>query len=198
MSPQFRHVRVLRFLFRLAGQVEDMTQGEFLHRLVVGIANRYGASSCSVYRYGQKRAIAWAPVAPDLQELSGEERAYLRNFEGRLAQASMSKRERVSGLDLIVDGDLTDFLNAHFPQMDIFAFPLTVDQVPQGAIVIYLPEDASPLTELDIQAFMAMGEIVQVAEDDLCRGRPRLIREDERWASDPARRNRSRKRSECA
>ena len=197
MGTQFQQVSVLRFLFRLAARVQEMTTEEFLRRLVVGLANRYGASGCSIYRCGRKRTAAWAPVAPDLQELSQEDRAFLHNLDGRLVQEAMSRGEQVSGLDLDVDGDLTDFLNAHFPEMDIFAFPLVVDEGPRGAIVIYLPENSTPLTDVDIQAFMAIGEVIQVAEEDLCHHLPRLIT-DERPAPKTKRRARRKSRTQRA
>lgn len=170
MRAPDNHVSVLRFLFRLAARVQEMSSDDFLKRLVVGIANRYGASSCSIYRYGKKRTTAWAPVAPDIQRLAQEDRAYLHNLDGRLVQEAMKRKGRVSGLDLDVDGDLSDFLNAHFPDMDIFAFPLLERDGVRGAIVIYLSAESSPLMDVDLQAFMAIGEVLEVAEEGLLRG----------------------------
>lgn len=173
-------VSIFRFLFRLAARAKEMSSEEFLNRLVVGIANRYGATSCSIYRYGRMRTTAWAPVGRELQDLSREDRAYLHNLDGRLVQEAMSKQDLVSGLDLDVDGDLHDFLDEHLPDMDIFAFPLMVREGPRGAMVIYLSKDATALTDADIQAFMGMGEVLQVAEEDLLPAKRRTSRRKRR------------------
>lgn len=154
-----------------------MSSEEFLKRLVVGIANRYGAASCSIYRYGRMRTTAWAPVGPELQALAREDRAYLHNLDGRLVQEAMAQSGLVSGLDLDVDGDLHDFMDLHLPDMDIFAFPLMVREGPRGAIVIYLSKDATSLADADIQALMGIGEVLQVAEEDLLsKQRPASLR----------------------
>ena len=46
--------QIFRFLFRLSARAKDMSTEEFLRRLVVGIANRYGATACSIYRWKGK------------------------------------------------------------------------------------------------------------------------------------------------
>ncbi len=182
MRTPYEHVSIFRFLFRLAARSKDMPSEEFLKRLVVGIANRYGAASCSIYRYGRMRTTAWAPVGPELQALTPEDRAYLHNLDGRLVQEAMAKSCLVSGLDLDVDGDIHDFLDVHLPDMDIFAFPLMVREGPRGAIVIYLPNEASSLTDADIQALMGIGEVLQVAEEDLLTmPRPASLRHQPGW-----------------
>ena len=177
MRSTQEQVSIFRFLFRLAARAKEMSSEEFLKRLVVGIANRYEAAACSIYRYGRMRTTAWAPVGPELAELPKEDRAYLHNLDGRLVQEAMSQRGLVSGLDLDVDGDLHDFMDQHLPDMDIFAFPLMVREGPRGAIVIYLSKDGKALTDADIQALMGIGEVLQVAEEDLLRkDRPASLR----------------------
>jgi hypothetical protein len=115
-------------------------------------------------------------VGEELQVLSMEDRAYLHNFDGRLVQEAMSQRGLVSGLDLDVDGDLHDFMDEHLPDVDIFAFPLMVREGPRGAIVIYLSNDSTSLADADIQALMGIGEVLQVAEEDLlARPRPAAV-----------------------
>ena len=177
MRSAREQVSIFRFLFRLAARAKDMSSEEFLKRLVVGIANRYGAASCSIYRYGRMRTTAWAPRVPSSRPSRSEDRAYLHNLDGRLVQEAMSQRGLVSGLDLDVDGDLHDFMDQHLPDMDIFAFPLMVREGPRGAIVIYLSKDATSLTDADIQALMGIGEVLQVAEEDLlAKQRPASLR----------------------
>ena len=177
MRSAREQVSIFRFLFRLAARAKDMSSEDFLKRLVVGIANRYGAASCSIYRYGRMRTTAWAPAGPELQALPQADRAYLHNLDGRLVQEAMSQRGLVSGLDLDVDGDLHDFMDEHLPDMDIFAFPLMVREGPRGAIVIYLSKDAESLSDADIQALMGIGEVLQVAEEDLlAKERPASLR----------------------
>lgn len=165
MEYDIHQANVYRFLFRMTARAVDFNRDEFLNRLVTGLANRYGASACSIYRYGRKRQTAWAPTSEDIAGLERSDKAYLHNLDGRLVQHAMAKRALVSGLDLDVDGDVAEFLANQLPGTDIFAFPLLVDDGPRGAVVMYLPPGATSLNEADMQALMAIGEVLEVAEE---------------------------------
>lgn len=132
---------------------------------MTGLANRYGAAGCSLYRRGRSRATCWAPPGPPLSDLSLEDTAYLHDLDRRLVQEAMEKKYLVSALDLDEDGDVTRFLENQLGGGYVFAFPLLSSDGPRGALVMTLPEDAEALNDGDIQALMALGEILQVAEE---------------------------------
>ena len=165
MDFSSQQARVYRFLFRMAARAAEFEMDDFLTRLVTGLANRYGASACSLYRYGRKRCTAWAPTSEDIEGLPREDKAYLHNLDGRLVQHAIHNRGLVSGMDLDVDGDVATFLADVLPGTDIFAFPLLVDEGPRGAIVMYIPMDGTSLSETDLNGLMAIGEVLEVAEE---------------------------------
>ena len=156
---------MFRFLFRLAADAHRIPADRLLQRLVTGLANRYGAAGCSLYRYGRLRATCWAPPGPPLTDLPREDRAYLHNLDGRLVQAAMRNRYFVSALDLDQDGDITQFLETQLSGTYAFAFQLLTDEGPRGALVMYLPAESDALNDGDIQALMALGEVLQVTEE---------------------------------
>jgi len=165
MDPAPNQANVYRLLFRMAARAAEFESHDFQSRLVTSIANRYGASACSIYRCGKRRSTAWAQTAADVMGLSQDEKAYLHNLDGRLVQLAMAQRALVSALDLDVDGDVAQFLAEQLPGTDIFAFPLLVEAGPRGAVVMYLPPGSNALSEADLQAMMAIGEMLEVAEE---------------------------------
>ena len=155
---------IFRFLFRIATQARRLSTDAFLRRLAVGIANRYGAASCSICRFGVMRKTVWASLGPPLLDLSSDEQDYLYTLDGRLVQRAADTGAVVSAMDLDLEGDVSSFLDEVLPQMDIFAFPLLTDDVLQGALVLYLPTDATPLGEVDLQALLAVGDILHLSD----------------------------------
>ncbi len=156
---------VFRFLFRLSAEARRLPTRVVLQRLVNGLANRYGAAGCAIYRYGRLRGTCWADPSPELTSLSPEDRANLHNLDGRLVQEAMTRGKIVSALDLDVDGDITDFLDGELEGMDIFAFPLMVGAQPRGALIMYLTTESESLGETDMQAMLALGEVLEVAQE---------------------------------
>lgn len=159
-----RSAHIFRFLFRMATLGHRLGVDVFLERLVVGIANRYGAASCSLCRFGTKRKTVWASAGPPLLGLSGTERVYLHTLNGRLVQHAADTGAVVSALDLDVDGDVNDFLDDLLPHMDIFAFPLVAHESVEGVLVLYLPVGSTPLGDTDIQALLSVAEVLGVAD----------------------------------
>ena len=159
-----RSAETFRFLFWLATVGHRLDVNGFLERLVVGIANRFGAATCSICRFGAKRTTVWASAGSPLLELSGAERAYLQTLNGRLIQHAADTGELVSALDLDVDGDVNEFLDDFLPQMDIFAFPLISDATVQGVLVLYLPGGSTPLQDADVQALLSVAEVLRVVD----------------------------------
>ena len=64
MPTSDRETGIFRFLFRLVSRAPDLSAHELLGRLAVGIANRYGAESCSICRFGPQRQTVWAAPGP--------------------------------------------------------------------------------------------------------------------------------------
>ena len=157
---------IIRFLCRLAVDARRTPRDQLLKRMVIGLANHFGASACSIYRYGRLRAAAWAPPGEEITRLEPEDRANLHNLDGRLVQEVLAKQTLVSALDLDLDGDIIDFMKESLGEMDIFAFPLMIEDGPRGALVMYLPEGSRPLNDADVQALMALGEVMEVAEEE--------------------------------
>ena len=66
MDPAPNQANVYRLLFRMAARAAEFDTNDFQSRLVTSIANRYGASACSIYRCGKRRSTAWAQTAADV------------------------------------------------------------------------------------------------------------------------------------
>ena len=160
-----RHPTVFQFLFRLSADCGRLPADRLLRRLVTGLANHYNASTCSVHKDDSGWPTATADLGEDFVELDALQRARLESIEARLVRETIKSNERTSALDLDGEESLEEWLTDALGVMDIFAFPLRVDMRPRGALVLYLPTDSKPLGDSDLQALMAIGEVLRVAAE---------------------------------
>ena len=161
-----RHESVFRFLYRLSADVHALTRDDFMRRLVTGLANHYGATSCKVLIGGHSKPIAASDEDGRLAQLTDEDRWKIGKMEHLLLQASMEKGELASVGDIPRgSAHLYEFLEEKLGLSHVFAFPLVVNKRPRGAIILHLPEDARALAEGDVQALLAIGEILHVMDE---------------------------------
>jgi hypothetical protein len=153
---------VFRFLFRLCADSARQRPEHLLRRLVTGLANLYGASSVNLYGRDGRKALASAAVDLDISTLPADARARLAEIDRGLVEAVRAEGRMRSALDLDRSGDVTGFLGDALGVTDIFGFPLLADGRVVGAVVLTLPEHAAALGEMDVQALMAVGEVLDL------------------------------------
>lgn len=147
---------VFHFLFRLAADARAITTSQFLRRLVTGLANHYGAATCSIYLYAPDRLLASADPSRELEKLAAEQKQSFREIERRLVERAFERSEFVSGVD--VDAELP-------PEWDVFAFPLLSGQRARAVAVLFLDGSSRPLNEGDVQALGALGDVLDLAAE---------------------------------
>jgi hypothetical protein len=156
---------VFRFLYGLAADARRLSRRRLLGRLVTGLANHYAATSCALFLGDGPDPVAAALPERRFEALAPEVRGRYRDLDRRLVARARERLTFASALELDRDGDVMDFLSETLALMDIFAFPLKSGRETEGAVVLYLSEDARPVGEADAQALMALGELVRLARE---------------------------------
>jgi hypothetical protein len=151
---------VFQFLFRLSTDVRSMTPVRLLRRLVTGLANHYGATTCALHvDLGSPVRVA-ADADRELTALDDDRRARIRAAEQDLVAAVHRTRTMTSVLDIDMIDATTNQAIAAMGVMDVFAFPLHGVPDLRGVLVLYLPPESRALDEYDLAGLEAVGELL--------------------------------------
>lgn len=165
---------IFRFLFRLSADARSVPIRQFLRRLVTGLANHYQAASCSIYLGSRRGLLASAEPSEELELLVAEHEDALRDLESRLVALAFERGTHVSALDLI-DPESEDEAvtpDALLAAWDVFAFPLNTSGGTRAVVVLFLNEASRALGDTDIQALLALGEVLEVGAEKSRREAP--------------------------
>lgn len=157
---------IFRFLFRLSADARLVPIRQFLRRLVTGLANHYQAATCSIYLGSRRGLLASAEPSEELEQLVAEHEDALRELEARLVALAFDRGTHVSALDLVdPDSDEEATSDKLLAAWDVFAFPLNTSGGTRAVVVLFLNEASRPLGEGDIQALLALGEVLEVGAE---------------------------------
>lgn len=159
---------IFRFLFRLSADAPRVPIRQFLHRLVTGLANHYAAATCSIYLNSERGLLATADPSDELEALVTQHQLAIRELEQRLVRLALEKKRQMSAQDLHDPHDeeaVTEPELALLDMWDVFAFPLGTAGGTRAVVVLFLNEDSRPLGETDIQALLALGEVLEVGAE---------------------------------
>lgn len=168
VAVAFDDQSIFRFLFRLSADAQRVPIQQFLRRLVTGLANHYVAATCSIYLNSSRGLLARAEATGELETLVQAHEGAIRELEERLVTRAFERGTRVSAQDLIdpeaecpapVTGD------AVLADWDVFAFPLNTSGGTRAVVVLFLDEGSRPLGETDMQALLALGEVLEVGAE---------------------------------
>ncbi len=164
---------VFRFLFRLSADARLVPIRQFLRRLVTGLANHYEAATCSIYLSSARGLLASAEPSLDLEDLVEVHQEAIKDLQQRLVERAFETGELTSGMDLAnPDSDLVPTEDELLRGWDVFAFPLNTTGGTSAVVVLFLGETSRSLGESDIQALMALGEVLEVGAEKTMRPAP--------------------------
>jgi hypothetical protein len=159
---------VFAFLFRLARDLPGLAPRHALSRLVTGLANHYGATTCALHvRLGGRRVRIAAADDQHLARLDARQRHLVRAIEGRLLAQVHRSSSMTSALDIDIDDASRRSLLDAVGAMDVFAFPLGVGERRRGVLVLYLPPDARALDERDLAGLEAVGDLLSLVAEQV-------------------------------
>ena len=159
---------IFRFLFRLSADAQRVPIRQFLRRLVTGLANHYAAASCSIYLNSERGLLASAEPSDELETLVQEHELAIRELEQRLVRKAFEVSRHVSAQDLIdphAEEPEPATEDALLATWDVFAFPLGTSGGTRAVVVLFLDDNSRPLGEADIQALLALGEVLEVGAE---------------------------------
>ncbi len=159
MSIAYDQTWTFGFLFRLASKAHRLGRREVLRRLLVGLANRFDAVTCSYYAMGGNAPSRSTEPAQEAAPVAGE----LRRLSAAVAKLCRTERQLVSALDLPEQHEddkrrVEETLGA----CDTFAFPLLAEGKLNGCIVICL-RGYEALSDPDLHALLSVGECLDAA-----------------------------------
>lgn len=164
---------VFRFLFRLSADARLVPIRQFLRRLVTGIANHYAAATCSIYLSSARGLLAKADPSLDLEDLVESHKDAIADLERRLVARAFETGELTSAMDLVdPESDAKPTEDEMLQGWDVFAFPLNTTGGTRAVVVLFLGESSRSLGEADIQALMALGEVLEVGAEKTMRPAP--------------------------
>ena len=154
---------IFTVLYRLAARATGMPRATLQDRLMVGIANHYGALGCALHTDAAGWAASKADPALEVAKLSRLDRARLETIEARLVKEVVLQQQMKSVLDLEDGSRLDEFLAERLGLVDIFAFPLERGGKPYAVLVLHLGPASKHLGELDTIALSTLGELMDLA-----------------------------------
>ena len=164
---------VFRFLFRLSADARLVPIRQFLRRLVTGLANHYAAATCSIYLSSARGLLAKAEPSLDLEDLVEQHQEAILKLGQRLVERSFQTGELTSAMDLVdPESDVKPTEDEMLQGWDVFAFPLNTSGGTRAVVVLFLGDTSRSLGETDIQALMALGEVLEVGAEKTLRPAP--------------------------
>lgn len=159
MSFAYDQTWTFGFLFRLAARAHRLPQMEVVRRLLVGLANRYDAVTCSYFAINGSAPSRSTEPPSAAEPVAGE----LRRIAAAVAKHSRAERKLVSALD-VLDSHAEDQerIEAALGPCDTFGFPLMAEGELHGCIVLCLRGDEA-LTDADLHALLSVGECLRAA-----------------------------------
>ena len=159
MSLAYDQTWTFGFLFRLAARAHSLPRREVVRRLLVGLANRYDAVTCSFYSLSGTAPSRSTEPASEATPVAGE----LRRISAAVAKHCRTVGKVVSALDVLDNhGEDQERIEDALGPCDTFGFPLKAEGQLHGCIVICLRGDES-LGEADLHALLSVGELLDAA-----------------------------------
>ena len=159
MSFAYDQTWTFGFLFRLAARAHRLPRAELVRRLLVGLANRFDAVTCSFYDLSGSAPSRSTEPADAALPVAGE----LRRISAAVAKHCRTERKLVSALDVLdLHGEDQERIEAALGPCDTFGFPLVSEGQIHGCIVLCLRGDEA-LSDADLHALLSVGECLQAA-----------------------------------